>query len=245
MRHLRTADSRSDLLAATAAERIDLLQTAIERVIRGKPEAVRLAIVTLLAGGHLLVEDVPGVGKTTLAHALAREIDDAIAGFVRGQTAVCLILGSFYAVALTIAGLNFGLLIGLLSGLISFVPYVGSMTGLVLATAVAIAQFWPEYTPVVAVVAIFLVGQFIEGYVLAPKLVGESVGLHPVWLMFALFAFGYLFGFVGLLLAVPLAAIVGVVTRFAVRSYLASPLYTGQPAPPPAGIAPPPPRELR
>ena len=75
MRHLRTADSRSDLLAATAAERIDLLQTAIERVIRGKPEAVRLAIVTLLAGGHLLVEDVPGVGKTTLAHALARALD--------------------------------------------------------------------------------------------------------------------------------------------------------------------------
>ncbi len=75
MRHLRTADSRSDLLAATAAERIDLLQTAIERVIRGKPEAVRLAIVTLLAGGHLLVEDVPGVGKTTLAHALARSLD--------------------------------------------------------------------------------------------------------------------------------------------------------------------------
>src|SRR2546426_4949381 len=75
MRHLRTADSRSDLLATTAAERIDLLQTAIERVIRGKPEAVRLAIVTLLAGGHLLVEDVPGVGKTTLAHALARALD--------------------------------------------------------------------------------------------------------------------------------------------------------------------------
>ena len=181
-----------------------------------------------------------------LAHALAREIDDAIAGFVRGQTAVCLILGSFYAVALTIAGLNFGLLIGLLSGLISFVPYVGSMTGLVLATAVAIAQFWPEYTPVVAVVAIFLVGQFIEGYVLAPKLVGESVGLHPVWLMFALFAFGYLFGFVGLLLAVPLAAIVGVVTRFAVRSYLASPLYTGASpagADDPTTIAPAPGRE--
>ena len=137
------------------------------------------------------------------------------------------------------------LLIGLLSGLISFVPYVGSMTGLVLATAVAIAQFWPEYTPVVAVVAIFLVGQFIEGYVLAPKLVGESVGLHPVWLMFALFAFGYLFGFVGLLLAVPLAAIVGVVTRFAVRSYLASPLYTGASpaAADPTTIAPAPGRE--
>ena len=159
--------------------------------------------------------------------ALAREIDEAIAGFVRGQSAVCLILGSFYAVALTVAGLNFGVLIGLLSGLITFVPFVGSLTGLVLGTGVAIAQFWPDYAPILTVVGIFLVGQFMEGYVLAPKLVGESVGLHPVWLMFALFAFGYLFGFVGLLLAVPLAAAVGVLTRFALRQYLASPLYAG------------------
>ena len=131
--------------------------------------------------------------------ALAREMDEAIAGFVRGQTAVCLILGSFYAVALTLVGLNFGLLIGLASGIITFIPYVGSMTGLVLAAGVAIAQFWPEYWPIIVVLIIFFVGQFLEGYVLAPKLVGESIGLHPVWLMFALFAFGYLFGFVGLL----------------------------------------------
>jgi predicted PurR-regulated permease PerM len=161
---------------------------------------------------------------------LAREMDDAIAGFVRGQTAVCLILGSFYAVALTLSGLSFGLLIGLVSGIITFIPYVGSMTGLVLATGVAIAQFWPEYTPVLVVLGIFFVGQFLEGYVLAPKLVGESIGLHPVWLMFALFAFGYLFGFVGLLIAVPLAAVIGVLARFALRRYLESPFYTGEPA---------------
>jgi predicted PurR-regulated permease PerM len=159
---------------------------------------------------------------------LAREIDGTIAGFLRGQSGVCLILGSLYAVGLTLAGLNFGLLIGLVSGLITFVPYVGSMTGLVLATGVAVAQFWPNGGPIVTVVAIFFVGQFLEGYILAPKLVGESVGLHPVWLMFALFAFGYLFGFVGMLLAVPLAAAIGVVVRFALRRYLASPLYTGE-----------------
>src|ERR1700752_5080124 len=161
---------------------------------------------------------------------LAREMDDAIAGFVRGQTAVCLILGSFYAVALTLVGLNFGLLIGLASGIITFIPYVGSMTGLVLAAGVAIAQFWPEFTPIIIVLVIFFVGQFLEGYVLAPKLVGESVGLHPVWLMFALFAFGYLFGFVGLLIAVPLAAMIGVLVRFGIRQYLASSYYTGEPA---------------
>jgi predicted PurR-regulated permease PerM len=160
--------------------------------------------------------------------SLGREMNDAIAGFVRGQTAVCLILGSFYAVGLSLVGLNFGLLIGLISGVITFIPYVGSMTGLVLSVGIAFAQFWPAWTPVLVVAAIFFAGQFLEGYVLAPKLVGESVGLHPVWLMFALFAFGYLFGFVGLLLAVPLAAAAGVLARFALRQYLASPLYTGE-----------------
>jgi predicted PurR-regulated permease PerM len=167
---------------------------------------------------------------------LAREMNDAIAGFVRGQTAVCLILGSYYAVALTVVGLSFGLLIGLASGIITFIPYVGSMTGLVLAVGVAIAQFWPSYTPIIVVLAIFFVGQFLEGYVLAPKLVGESVGLHPVWLMFALFAFGYLFGFVGLLIAVPLAAVVGVLARFALRRYLESSFYTGAPETGPVGF---------
>jgi predicted PurR-regulated permease PerM len=161
---------------------------------------------------------------------LGREINDAIAGFLRGQTAVCLLLGSFYAVSLTVAGLNFGLLIGLVSGLITFIPYVGSMTGLVLAGGIAVAQFFPEWVPIATVLGIFFIGQFIEGYVLQPKLVGESVGLHPVWLMFALFAFGYLFGFVGLLLAVPLAAAIAVLLRFGLRQYKASPFYTGEPA---------------
>jgi predicted PurR-regulated permease PerM len=159
---------------------------------------------------------------------LAREVDAAIAGFVRGQTAVCLILGSFYAVALTLSGLNFGLLIGLISGVITFIPYVGSMTGLMLALGVAVAQFWPEYSSILVVLGIFLVGQFLEGNLLAPKLVGESVGLHPVWLMFALLAFGYLFGFVGLLVAVPLAATIGVLVRFALQRYRESSLYTGE-----------------
>jgi predicted PurR-regulated permease PerM len=159
---------------------------------------------------------------------LAREVDAAIAGFVRGQTAVCVILGSFYALALTVTGLNFGLLIGLISGLITFIPYVGSMTGLVLGLSVAIAQFWPQWTPILTVLGIFLFGQFLEGYLLAPKLVGENVGLHPVWVIFALLAFGFLFGFVGLLVAVPMAATIGVLLRFALRRYLQSSLYTGE-----------------
>lgn len=158
---------------------------------------------------------------------LGHEIDLAIAGFVRGQSAVCLLLGSFYAVSLSLVGLNFGLLIGLVSGIISFIPYVGSMTGLVLSLGVAVAQFWPDWSAILLVFGIFMVGQFIEGNILAPKLVGESVGLHPVWVIFAMFAFGYLFGFVGLLLAVPLAAAVRVIASFSLRRYRDSALYTG------------------
>jgi predicted PurR-regulated permease PerM len=162
---------------------------------------------------------------------LGREIDATIAAYVRGQTGVCLILGSYYATGLTLAGLSFGLLIGVISGLISFIPYVGSLTAFILSLGVALAQFAPDWTRIAIVGGIVLFGQFLEANVLAPKLVGDSVGLHPVWLMFALFAFGYLFGFVGLLLAVPLAAAVGVLIRFALTRYLASPLYTGNPPP--------------
>jgi predicted PurR-regulated permease PerM len=163
---------------------------------------------------------------------LARQVDAAVAGFVRGQSAVCLLLGLFYAIGLTLAGLNFGLLIGLVSGIMTFIPYVGSLTGLVLASGVAVAQFWPEWAPIIVVVAIFLFGQFVEGNILSPKLVGESIGVHPVWLIFALLAFGYLFGFVGLLLGAPLAATVGVLLRFAVERYRASALFTGETPPP-------------
>jgi predicted PurR-regulated permease PerM len=159
---------------------------------------------------------------------LGHDMDRAVAGFVRGQASVALILGSFYAVALTLAGLNFGLLIGVMSGLLTFVPYVGSLFGLIVAGGVAVVQFWPDWTMIVTIIVIFIGGQFVEGYILAPNLVGQSIGLHPVWLMFALFAFGYLFGFVGLLLAVPLAAAIGVLVRFGIKQYLASPLYTGE-----------------
>jgi len=185
----------------------------------------------LIYDWHRMVSTVDGwvpVAQRDTVRMLALEIDAAISGFVRGQIGVCLILGSFYAAALTLTGLNFGLLIGLISGLITFIPYVGSMTGLVLSLGVAIVQFWPQYALILTVLGIFLVGQFVEGYILSPKLVGESAGLHPVWLIFALLAFGYLFGFVGLLVAVPLAATIGVLLRFALRRYLQSSLYTGE-----------------
>jgi predicted PurR-regulated permease PerM len=161
--------------------------------------------------------------------SLAAQIDRAIAGFLRGQASVCFIMGIYYAIALVAVGLNFGLLIGVSTGVLTFIPYVGSLSGFLIGMIVATVQFFPHWGPIVTVLIVFVIGQFLEGYVLSPKLVGESVGLHPVWLMFSLFAFGYLLGFVGLLIAIPLAAALGVLLRFALKQYMASPLYTDKP----------------
>ncbi len=161
---------------------------------------------------------------------LAQEMSDMIAGFVRGQGMICLLLGIFYAVFLSLTGLKFGLLIGFGIGLISFIPFVGALIGAVISFGVALAQFLPEqnYTMIVAVVVIFMVGQFLEGNVLQPRLLSNYVQLHPVWLMFALFSFGSLYGFVGMLIAVPAAACIGVLVRFGIEHYLESGLYLGQ-----------------
>lgn len=157
---------------------------------------------------------------------LAREIDETLAGFLRGQGTVCLSLAVFYAIGLTLAGLEFGLVVGLIAGFLSFIPYLGSLVGLVLSVGLALAQF-DSWISVAIVAAIFFVGQAIEGNVLTPKLVGDKVGLHPVWVMFALLAGGALFGFVGVLLAVPVAAVIGVGVRFAFAQYRLSSYYTG------------------
>ncbi len=158
---------------------------------------------------------------------LARDIDRTLASFIRGQGTVCLILGTFYAVALMAVGLQFGLVVGAVAGLLTFIPYVGALFGGALAIGLALFQFWGEWLWIAAVAGIFFLGQFLEGNVLTPKLVGGSVGLHPVWLIFALSAFGALFGFVGMLVAVPVAASLGVITRFAISRYKNSLLYKG------------------
>ena len=167
---------------------------------------------------------------------LLAQIDDVMAGFIRGQGTVCLILGIGYGIALTLVGLQFGLVIGLFSGLVSFVPFVGALLGLLLSMLMAVIQFIPEgdYLRLGLTAAVFIVGQTIEGNFLTPKLLGSHIGLHPVWVMFALFAGGALIGFVGILIAVPVAAVFGVLTRYALQQYLGSRLYLG-----PAGQAPP------
>ncbi len=154
----------------------------------------------------------------------ARAIDRTLAGFVRGQATVCLVLAVYNGVGLSLIGLEFGLAVGVLSGLLSFIPFVGTIFGLVASVGLAFAQF-DDWWRIGAVAGLFLVGQFLEGNVLSPKLVGSRVGLHPVWVIFALLAGGALLGFVGLLLAVPAAAVIGVLARFALGRYLASRYY--------------------
>ena len=160
-------------------------------------------------------------------HNIARDIDRALAGFIRGQSLVCLILGLWYGIGLSLIGLNFGFLIGFTAGMLSFIPYVGSMTALALSLVIAIVQGWPHWTLTLMALAVVGTGQFMEGNILSPKLVGASVGLHPVWLMFALLSFGSVFGFIGLLIAVPVAAALGVLVRFALAQYRMSDFYLG------------------
>lgn len=162
----------------------------------------------------------------TIRH-LAAEIDRTLASFIRGMGTVSLILGIYYAVALMLVGLQFGLVVGALAGLVTFIPYVGALVGGALAIGLALFQFWGDWLSIGLVAGIFVLGQVIEGNVLTPKLVGSSVGLHPVWLIFALSVFGSLFGFVGMLVAVPVAAVIGVVARFGIGRYKSSLLYRG------------------
>jgi len=156
--------------------------------------------------------------------SLLRQIDAKLSGFIRGQLTVAFTLGVIYAIALSVAGLNYGFLIGLGAGIFSIIPLVGSTLGLVAGIAVSWFQAGDiVYTSIIA--AIFMAGQFIEGNFLAPKMVGDSVGLHPLWIIFALLAGGSLLGIVGMLVAVPVAALIGVLVGFAIQQYKASPLY--------------------
>ncbi|MCI4677970.1 AI-2E family transporter [Rhodoblastus acidophilus] len=159
--------------------------------------------------------------------AISVEIDRALSGFLRGQSLVCLFLGAWYGVGLSLIGLNFGFFIGISAGFLSFIPYVGSTIALVFSVIVAVVQGWPHLGLLGLALLVVGSGQFLEGNVLSPKLVGESVGLHPVWLIFALFAFANLMGFAGMIIAVPLAAAMGVLIRFVIKRYKQSSLFSG------------------
>ena len=194
---------------------------------------VALAIITPVVAFYLL-RDWPKLTKTIDSHLPRRhldsirgvrhDIDRALSGFVRGQALVCLCLGLIYSIGLSLVGLKYGATIGIIAGALSFMPYVGSTFVLVSGLVLAFVQF-SDFLHIGLVVLVFLIGQSLEGYVLPPKLVGGRVGLHPVWILFALFAGGSLMGFTGVLIAVPVAAIIGVLTRAALRKYRGSKLY--------------------
>jgi len=186
-----------------------------------------VAFYMLLDWDHMvqIIDDLVPPRHRDDVRMLARDIDRALAGFVRGQSLVCLFLGVWYAVGLSAIGLNFGFLIGVIAGILSFIPYVGSITAFVFSIIIAIVQAWPHINLPIEAIAIVTTGLIMDGYVLSPRLVGASVGLHPVWIMFALLAFGALFGFTGLIIAVPTAAALGALMRFLAHRYRASALY--------------------
>lgn len=188
-----------------------------------------VAFYLLMDWDHMIarIDELLPRDHAPVIRQLAREIDAVLAGFVRGQISVCLTMGVFYAVGLMAAGLQFGLIVGAIAGAITIIPYIGALIGGALAIGLGFYQFWGDWLQIGIIAAVFAIGQFLEGNIITPRLVGKSVGLHPVWLLLALSIFGAIFGFAGLLVAVPLAAALGVLTRFALTQYRQSPLYRG------------------
>ncbi|MBN2631893.1 MAG: AI-2E family transporter [Rhodobacteraceae bacterium] len=225
----------ADIAAFVQSKGADLAQGVLSSAMSVLSAVVFIVVVPVVAFYLLLdwdrmVERIDSLvprDHVAVVRRLAGEIDAVLAGFVRGQLTVCLVLGIFYSAALMLAGLQFGLLVGAVAGAVTFIPYVGAIVGGVLAIGLALFQFWGNWLQIGIIAGIFALGQFVEGNILTPKLVGQSVGLHPVWLLLALSAFGGLLGFSGMLIAVPVAASIGVLTRFMIGQYRKSLLYQG------------------
>ena len=228
-----------DLVGGQAGQMLAFVVGAITRVVGGGFalfNVISLVVVTPVVAFYLLRDWRRAVARVDswlprryagVLRAQAREVDRILSAWVRGQALCCLVLAGYYAFTLSLVGLDLGLIVGISSGLLSFIPYVGSIVGAVASIGLALAQFqWPG----VAIVAgIFISGQLLEGYVIYPRFLGDRVELHAVWVIFALFAGGAAFGFLGVLLAVPVAAAIGVLARFWLRRYLTSPLYLEPP----------------
>ncbi|HEY2131739.1 MAG TPA: AI-2E family transporter [Acetobacteraceae bacterium] len=234
-------DKLRDLVSSQAGSMLGFVTSALRQLVGGGFalfNVLTLLVVTPIVAFYLL-RDWPGVVARVdgwlprryegVLRAQAREVDRILSAWLRGQAMCCVALALYYAVALSAVGLDLGLIVGLSSGLLSFIPYVGTVTGFITSLALASAQF-QSWTGVGLVAGVFVLGQALEGYVIYPRFLGDRVELHAVWVIFALFAGGAAFGFVGVLLAVPAAATIGVLCRFWLRRYLESPLYLDQPA---------------
>ena len=229
-----------DLAVRQAGAMVTFLGTAVGRLIGGGFalfNVFTLVVVTPIVGFYLLRDWPKIIGRVDSwlplrsAHTLrqlAKDTDRVLSAWLRGQLLCCLILGLFYAIGLQLVGLELGLIVGLMAGVLSFIPYVGSITGFFVAVLLGAAQFG-TWEGVGMIVAVFVAGQVVEGYIIYPRLLGDRVELHAVWVIFALFAGGVAFGFLGVLLAVPMAAALGVIARYWLRRYLESPLYLDPP----------------
>ncbi len=232
-----------DLVSGQAGAMLSFLAGALSRIVGGGFalfNVLSLMVVTPVVAFYLL-RDWPGMVRRVngwlprryagVLREQALEMDRILSAWLRGQALCCVLLALYYALALQGVGLDLGLIVGLTAGMLSFIPYVGSITGGVTSIGLALAQF-PTWTGVAEVVGVFIAGQLLEGYVIYPRFLGDRVELHAVWVIFALFAGGAAFGFLGVLLAVPVAAVIGVLARFWLRRYLASPLYSDPPPEP-------------
>jgi predicted PurR-regulated permease PerM len=229
-----------DLVGGQAGAMLAFLAAALSRIVGGGFalfNVLSLVVVTPVVAFYFLRDWRRAVARVDswlprryagVLRAQAREVDRILSAWLRGQALCCLVLALFYAVALSAVGLDLGLIVGISAGLLSFIPYVGSITGGVASIGLAIAQF-PTWTGVATVAGVFILGQILEGYVIYPRFLGDRVELHAVWVIFALFAGGAAFGFLGVLLAVPVTAAIGVLLRFWLRRYLQSPLYLDPP----------------
>ncbi len=229
-----------ELVGSQAGNMLSFLASAASRLVGGGFaifNALSLLVVTPVVSFYLLRDWPRVVAKLddwlprryeALIRAQAREVNRILSAWVRGQALCCLVLALYYAVTLTVAGLDLGLIVGLASGILSFIPYVGSIVGLLTALGLALAQF-PTWFGVAKIAVVFVLGQTLEGYVIYPRFLGDRVELPAVWVIFALFAGGAAFGFLGVLLAVPVTATIGVLARFWLKRYLVSPLYRDPP----------------
>lgn len=240
-------DSSLQNLASLIGEKGGQVLTSLLSSISGVVGVIALFVIVPVVTFYLLLDWDNMVARIDALlprqHAptirrLAHEIDTTLSGFVRGQGTVMLIQGTFYSVMLMLVGLPYAVAIGMGAAVLGIIPYVGTLIGGATAIGVAVFTFWNEPVWIIAVAAIFIIGQVVEGNYLQPKIVGNHVGLHPVWLLLALSVFGALFGFVGMIIAVPLAASLGVLVRFAAERYRESPLYTGEKpvSPPPEPV---------
>jgi predicted PurR-regulated permease PerM len=234
-------DKISELVSSQAGSVLSVGSQAVARVVSSGFaifNVVTLLLVTPIVAFYLLrdwpaivgtVDDWVPLRYRAVVRAQAREVDRILSAWVRGQAMCCVLLALFYAVALSLVGLDLALVIGLTAGLLSFIPYVGTITGGLAAFGLACSQF-PTWDGVWHVGIVFAIGQVLEGYVIYPRFLGDRVELPDIWVIFALFAGGAAFGFLGVMLAVPVAATIGVLARFWLRRYRDSALYLDQPS---------------